>query len=514
MIVKLKEKVAIIDIGSNTIRLVIYEKLINGRHFKEIENIKVASRLRMYLDRQQYLKEEGISRLIKALKRFQMMVDLYGVSETICVATATIRQAKNKKDIVKLVNEKTGFIITILSDYEEAYLGYLAVVNSIDITEGITIDMGGGSTELTYFRQRKLVDYVSLPFGALSLKMQFVKGDIPTKEELLQIRKYILSQFETVPWVFNKQIPLIAIGGSARNVAKLHQGLVHYPLGDIHHYEMNISDILSIKEMLKPLSLSELQIVEGLSKDRADTILPALVFFEILGDISKATQFILSSKGLREGVLYRKWNMTDLEYTAILDSEINEIMQDFHIDSIKSQPLIKIATMFFEQVKEIKGIGNGLSNHDLELITRAAGIFHLGKYSDEESGPYAFYLIANRQIDALSHRDRVKLALVASYRGRGTFRQYLEPFKDWYTKEERKKLCLLGVILKLSRSLNTTGRNIVHDIKITPQEDYWVMNIQSQNNYVPEKYQLEKQKKHIEKLLKITLVPNFQLVKF
>lgn len=514
MIAKLKEKIAIIDIGSNTIRLVVFEKSVNGNQFKEIENIKVSSRLRMYLDNKYLFKEEGVSLLVETLQSFKTIIDLYGVSEIFCVATATIRQAGNSQDIIQTIRERTGFTITILSDYEEAYLGYLAVVHSIDINEGITVDMGGGSTEITYFRNRKLVHYVSLPFGALSLKLQFVKGDIPTNEELQEIRKFVLLQLENIPWVFNKQIPIVAMGGSARNMAKLHQGFVHYPLADIHHYEMNLTDIRYTKETLKPLSLSGIQNAEGLSKDRADIIIPAIEFFEILCDISQATHFILSSKGLREGVLFRKWNKNEEEFTALIDSDLQEFIQDYHIDTSKSEQLINIATMFFEQVKEIKNIGNILSDNDLELIIRGARIFHLGKYLNEESGPYVFHLIANRQIAGFSHRERVKLALVASYKGRGTFRQFIEPFKEWYTKEERKNLCLLGVILKLSKSLNTTERNIVRGIKIIPHEDFWEMNILSHSNYAPEKYQLEKQKKHIEKLLKITLVPDFQLVKF
>ncbi|WHY88615.1 hypothetical protein QNH39_12565 [Neobacillus novalis] len=83
---------------------------------------------------------------------------------------------------------------------------------------------------------------------------------------------------------------------------------------------------------------------------------------------------------------------------------------------------------------------------------------------------------------------------MASFKGKGTFRQNIEPFKDWFTKVERKKLCLLGVILKLSQSLNITERNIDHDLKITPHKDCWVMAIQAQNYYAPEQYQLEKQK--------------------
>ncbi|MGJ7913475.1 Ppx/GppA phosphatase family protein [Neobacillus sp. LXY-1] len=508
----MKERVAIIDIGSNTIRLVIYEKLINGRQLKEIENIKVSSRLRMYLDDKLFLKDEGISLLIETLQNFKMMLDLYGVSEIFCVATATVRQASNKKDIVQIIQERTGFTITVLTDYEEAYLGYLAVSNSINIHEAITIDMGGGSTELTYFRNKKLVHYVSLPFGALSLKLQFVKDDIPTIEELQKIRNYVLAQIEKLTWVFNKHVPIIAMGGSARNVAKLHQGIIQYPLADIHHYEMKLSDIHDVRELLTPLSLLGIQDVEGISKDRADIILPAIEFFEVLCHVSKATQFIVSNKGLREGVLYQRLNRNQQEITGLIDSEIHELMHDYYVDPIKSKQFIHLATMFFEQVKGINGIGIVFSDHDRDLLKQGASIFHLGKYLYEESGPYVFHLIANRPIVGLSHRERIKLALVASFKSRGAFRQHIEPFKDWYTKEERKKICLLGAILKVSRSLNSTGRNIVRDIKITSQGNSWVMDIQTQNNYAPEKYQLEKQKKHIEKLLKITLIPHFQMI--
>ncbi|WP_180960357.1 Ppx/GppA family phosphatase [Neobacillus cucumis] len=304
----MKEKVAIIDIGSNTIRLVIYKKRKNGKQFKKIENIKKTTRLRSYLNDEQSLDQEGISLLIETLLNFQTMIGFYEVSEPICVATATIRQAKNKEDILQLIQEKTGLVVHVLGEYEEAYYGYLAVVNSIDILEGITIDLGGGSTELTYFNNRKLLHHASLPFGALSLKLQFIKGEIPTDQELVQIRQFIGSHIEKIPWIIDKQIPIIAMGGSARNLAQLHQRIHHLPPAGIHKYEIKIPEINGIKEKLKSLSFTELQNTEGLSKDRADTILLAIEVFEILCLFTSATKFISSGKGLREGVLYSHLN--------------------------------------------------------------------------------------------------------------------------------------------------------------------------------------------------------------
>ncbi len=509
----MKEKIAIIDIGSNTTRLVIYEKQISGMQYRAIENIKRATRLRSYLDDQHLLNEKGILLLIETLKEFQMMLRSYDVTEVICAATATIRQAQNKERIIQLVQERTGLVLNILSEYEEAYYGYLAVVHSIDIKDGITIDMGGGSTELTYFQNRKLVDYISLPFGSLSLKSQFVKGATSTEEELLHIRNYIQAQFAKVPWLANKHIPIIAMGGSARNAAQIHQGFIQYPLAGIHQYEMKVSDILDLKERVGRLSLTELQNLEGLSKDRTDTILPAIEVFDILCEVSKASGFILSRKGLREGILLTKKNLAEKEFSALVDSNIHELIRDYHLDLHKGEQIQKNAVTIIRQLKEIKGFDMDFSSKDLSLIKRAACLFQLGRYKNEESSACTFYLLANRTIIGLSHRERVKLALVASFKGKGAFRQYIEPFKNWFSKEERKKLGLLGAILKISQSLNTSERNIVQDIKITSQDDCLIMDIYCRSNYDIEQYQLERQKKHFDKILKNKLVPKFHLIK-
>ncbi|ALF10475.1 hypothetical protein BCV53_10900 [Parageobacillus thermoglucosidasius] len=161
--------------------------------------------------------------LLETLLSFQDITRHHQIQHVKCVATATIRQAKNKEEIKKLVEETTDFQIRVLSEYEEAYYGFLSVVNSTPITEGITIDIGGGSTELTYYKDRQLIEYYSFPFGTLSLKQTFIAGHILTKEELRRLSFYITEQFQSLPWLGNKKIPIIAIGGNARNLAQIHQ---------------------------------------------------------------------------------------------------------------------------------------------------------------------------------------------------------------------------------------------------------------------------------------------------
>src|SRR5690606_387486 len=127
-------------------------------------------RLRNYLNERLLLTEEGISLLVKSLKKLLHIAQNDSVTKIEAIATATIRLALNKQEVLERVKEQLHLEIRILSEDEEAYYGYLSVVNSMSIEEAITVDIGGGSTELTYFQQRQLIEKISLPFGALSLK--------------------------------------------------------------------------------------------------------------------------------------------------------------------------------------------------------------------------------------------------------------------------------------------------------------------------------------------------------
>jgi exopolyphosphatase/guanosine-5'-triphosphate,3'-diphosphate pyrophosphatase len=193
-----QDKWAVIDIGSNTIRLVIYE-IKKGGSYKETENIKTVARLRQYLDDQNTLQEEGIELLVRILRGFKEIILFHRVTSIYCVATATIRQSKNQQELMTIVKERTGFDMVVYSEQDEAFTGYYAVSHSTPIETGITIDMGGGSTEITYFEDRKLKHYHSFPFGAVTLKEQFMKNDLMTDIERKKLTEYILKSLHKLP---------------------------------------------------------------------------------------------------------------------------------------------------------------------------------------------------------------------------------------------------------------------------------------------------------------------------
>ncbi|KGP70959.1 exopolyphosphatase [Pontibacillus yanchengensis] len=510
-----KEYYAIIDIGSNTVRLVIYLREKSGR-FQEIENVKAVARLRNYLEETNVLNQEGIEVLLKILKSFKEVTDTYDLNQIICVATATIRQAENQQEIISEVEQKIGYTIQTLSEQEEAYYGYLAVVNSTAIEEGITVDIGGGSTEITYFENREMKHSHSFPFGALTLKQMFVKNDVPTEKEMHKVRDYLREQFSSLPWLKSCNVPLIGIGGSARNMVQVDQALKSYPLAGLHQYRMYENDMAFIKNYLLTLSFKKLQKVEGLTKDRADIILPAIEVFHSLYEYVDSSSFILSRKGLRDGIFYEQLthDFGISVFPNVIEESFNELAVDFDIDYKHVHKVTDIALQLFEEFR-MQGIGH-VTKADAGLLRRGAFVFNLGEYIDSESSSqHTFYLLANRTIDGLLHKERLKIALIASYKSKPIFKQYLSPYKHWFVKEEQKKLRTIGALIKLAFSFDSTRRSIVDDLHIDIHEEDINITAYCNQESMPEEYQVEKQKKHLEKALKkkinVVFQPNEQL---
>jgi len=292
------DKKAIIDIGSNSIRLVVYS-YSPSHGLVEHHNFKTVARLSMYIQQNGELSEDGIHVLIETLKKFKEVLLAIQVDDVFAAATAAIRQAINREEIVALVEKEIGFQLMVLSTDQEAYFGYLAVTHSTNIHMAVTIDMGGGSTEVTYFEDKKLIYSHSFPFGAVSLKSKFIKGSMITSQEINHLRKFVQDQFESLEWLKDLQAPIIAIGGSARNIVQVDQQRKNFALNGTHQYELKRKDLAEISDHFAACSLEDLKKIDGLSSDRADIILPALETFRVFMDVIDSTTFSYSKKGAK-----------------------------------------------------------------------------------------------------------------------------------------------------------------------------------------------------------------------
>ncbi|MGG0739161.1 exopolyphosphatase [Niallia taxi] len=294
-----ENSIAIIDLGSNSIQFAIYNIENNSVHTEEVKRVKVAARLISYIDKQGNITREGIDLTLQILQDFQKIGAENSVSRMMGFATAVIRNAANKEEVLAEIQQKTAIPFSILSGYEEAYFGYLGIIQAIDLQDGITIDIGGGSTEITLFRNRQLIEYYSFPFGAVNLNEKFTKGEIVTAEQIDKLQAYLSEQLQTLPWLSAAGLPVIGIGGSAKNLSRIHKAK-----DKKNSLNMSIEDIDNVFKELSSLSVTERSDIKGLSKKRKDIIIPAIQIISTLMEMTKSPYFAYCTQSVRDGFIY------------------------------------------------------------------------------------------------------------------------------------------------------------------------------------------------------------------
>ncbi len=508
-----EKKIGIIDLGSNSIRLVIFHIDQNGQ-YKELYNFKINARLATYIDAKGNLSNEGIEVVIDSLKKFVPIVQFHQVAETKGVATAAIRSAKNRKIVLEAIKRETNFDFRVLSGQEEAYYGYLAVIHSVYLTEGITIDIGGASTEVAYFKNRELVHSYSFPFGALTLKKRFIANSEPKESEMKELTAFLRNEFSSQKWLKNKNVPVIGIGGSARNLIRLHQNKTNYPLFGIHQYEMEPNEIKKINQWLIGMTVSERQKLDGLSKERADIIIPAIEAIYTLTEIVSAPFFTMSSKGLREGVFFEEVfsNLNVRSFSQVADETFSKLASDYKINLKNTSFLLRLAYVFVSECEAKKIIS--FTQEEKEILFKSTKLVQFGEIIDHHSSSqHTFYILTNRSLDGISHKMRLKLACVASFKSKKTLMKYISPYKSLLTEEEILSLERLGAILRFLYSLNTTHRSIISELEVNKKEgEKMEISLACNSDYTFEEQEANKQKKHMERAFNCQVELSFTLV--
>ncbi len=208
----------IIDIGSNTIRLVLYhvENSEHGYRISQIMNKKYTASLAGYVTKKGKMSDAGIQCASDTLCELKRIIDSIHLERVYVFATASFRNVTNTEEVLRRTQAASGFDIQVLSGQEEADCGFYGLLSEIaqahkgeDISSGMQIDLGGGSTEFVFFDDRKIKKSLSIPIGSLNLYDRFVDGILPTAEEMKQIRKYVTKQLKDADFPGDRNIDLL-----------------------------------------------------------------------------------------------------------------------------------------------------------------------------------------------------------------------------------------------------------------------------------------------------------------
>lgn len=304
--------VAVVDIGSNSVRLVVYDGL--RRSPTPVFNEKILCGLGKGIAITGKLDAAGVVRAIAGLKRFKALTRQIGCHEVYAVATAAAREAENGEAFIEDAEKALGSGIHVLTGKEEARYAALGVIAGVPDADGVVGDLGGGSLELIDVREGKLFDGVTLPLGPLRLidmsgdNMQRARKIV---DEYLGDAK-VLQQLEGRSFY--------AVGGTWRNLARLQLSHAGYPLHVLHQYTMTRQQAKSIAEFVSGMSSSALKDVKDVSRARSNTMPFGSMVLERLIEAGKPKDVICSVYGVREGYLYAKLPRKKAKLDALLSS--------------------------------------------------------------------------------------------------------------------------------------------------------------------------------------------------
>jgi exopolyphosphatase/guanosine-5'-triphosphate,3'-diphosphate pyrophosphatase len=287
---------AVIDIGSNSIRLVVYQD--GGRAPLQLFNEKVLCGLGRGLAATGNLAPEGVGMAIANLARFKSLVAAMEVKQVEVVATAAVRDARNGPAFVSDVVRRTGFKVRVLSGGDEARLSALGVISGIPDAFGVTGDLGGGSLELVELAGGKFGRHVTLPLGPLRL-MDRAGGN------LRRGRAIVEEELESLTWLRHlRGRSFYAVGGAWRMLARILMDHQHYPLHIIHNYRVTAADAKLFLERFEKLSRDDLKKLPFVSRRRGDTLPWAALVMNRLFEVALPKHLVFSAFGLREGCLF------------------------------------------------------------------------------------------------------------------------------------------------------------------------------------------------------------------
>ena len=396
---KLKQaKIAIIDIGSNSIRMLIYDDFSSSR--VPFFNEKAVCELGKNLDKSRKLHKSGVVYALKVLKRFSEILNISKISNIKIIATAVLREAMDAKPFVQEVEKLFKKKVEILTGEEEAESSAEGVKIGFDNVDGLVADLGGGSLELARIENGTITNKTSLPLGVLRL----LNNPIVKKRNL---SKYIKKLLRDEKWLSKKKFEnLYLVGGTWRALFKLHLFQNNHPVHIIHQYSIDNQSLTKFIEKISAMNKSKLKTVEYISKSRTPYLPYSSIILGNLMNITNPKNIICSISGIREGSL-AKDHFKNVDGKEVFDKSLEHIAK-------KRGDLGFTFKKYFEFIKPVF---DGNEHFSEKLLNWACVLSHmdwgLGAFQKAE---LVFQETLNTPLLRLSHKERIQIALSCYWR--------------------------------------------------------------------------------------------------
>lgn len=459
------EKIGIIDLGSNSARLVIVNLFSEG-YFVVEDELKENVRLGQDMERDGFLKPQRVAETIKTLKMFRKLCDASGVSRIIAVATAAVRRAKNQRSFLDEIQASCGIKIRVLSAEEEAVFVYRGVINTMDMPKGLILEIGGGATKIVYYNRRNIINYATLPFGAVTLTGLFSGDGLKPEEQASKIEEFFSEQLKKVEWIgeVDTEVQMIGVGGSFRNLFKISKMVHKYPLDIVHGYTMTSGEFDKVYDMIKVLDIDKKKKIKGLSAERADILPAALAIIKSFVSFFGFEKFMFSGSGLREGIMFNQaLPLTEEKpISDVLNYSLTTLVKYYGCDVKHVEHVVNLSIQLFKQLRVL----HKFPRQFLKVLKVAATLHDCGqriKFYNHQR--HSCYIILNAALYGVSHRDIVLAAFTACCHKKEDINLYeWSRYKDILQEDDIEIVKRLGIMLRIAESLDRAMSGTVKSI--------------------------------------------------
>lgn len=411
------KRVAIIDLGSNACRLAVYA-YEEGRRFAQVDELRQSIRLAAGTGSGNVIRAEAFEKGVEILRAFKAYCDATGIDTIRATATSAVRDAANGPVFLAAVKARANLELEILPGEEEAALGTLAVANSQAFPDALVLDVGGGSAQLSLMLARRFAEGQSWPIGGVRMSEAHFTSDPPKKKEVRALEEHVERLVGRGVRGFGQGLPLVGIGGTIRNLARIDQARRSYPSNLLHGYVLDRAALEHITKELCDKSFDERRAIPGLNGERADVIAAGAVVVQKILELSGSSGVIVSGQGLREGLFYR-YLLPGVEPPLLPEvrtfSVANLVRHHYDVPTHNGH-VERLALQLFDQLYPLHHYGR----FERELVQAAAQLHDIGMAVEyHEHHAHGQYLVMSSPLYGFTHREQALIALMVGAHRKG-----------------------------------------------------------------------------------------------
>lgn len=462
------QRIAIIDMGSNSWRVIVVE-YVPSLSFKLIDEVQEGVRISEGMAELNVLRPAALDRATRAAQIFAAFCAASGITEILAVGTSAIRDAQNQARFLQRIGKEAGLNVRVLSGEEEAYYGYLAAVNSTTLENGFVMDLGGGSLQITRVENRQSVRSVSFPLGVVRLTEGFLKSDPVTTREVNALAETLRGHLKKLDWfAYEDGMQLVGEGGNVRLVARLEQKRLLYPLDILHGYALHSGQVTEIKDALTRASLSQRKRMDGMKPERADISLAGAVVLHEVMRVGGFEQVTISGQGVREGLFYERFFSGERPEGAPMFEDVRRasVLNMGHVYRFQEQHSLHIAHLTLQMFDQLPKERILLRPQERDVLWAASMLHDVGMSIDyHDHHKHGSYLVLNSGLPGYTHRDIALIALLIRYHRKG--RPALDDLAALTEPKDELRLTQMTALLRLAEQIDRARDAAVRDVRMT-----------------------------------------------